>query len=187
MINTSSIEHGTNVFKMFDEDQIHEILYATFDVMRTVGFKILHKGARKMLAKAGAIVKSESVKVPEHIVQECLRLSPKGWTIFDRNGKRAMEVTGRKSYFGRGVEVVYEMAAAISGGLDSLRERPFVMAYPEPIAPMVYPDHVIDRLFAASDLRMPQIPGTAESFGTKYADQFIFIYSGQGYSRDTKK
>ena len=242
MINTSSTEHGTNVFKMFTEDQIQEIFYATFDVMRTVGFKILHGDARKMLKKAGAIVKDDSVKVPEHIVRECLRQAPKGWTIFDRTGKRAMEVTGRKSYFGtstaapntmdaytgevretllddigngakiadalsnidfvmpfgssqdvpgdacdifefpvvvsnttkpivfigysgRGVELVYEMAAAVAGGLDSLQERPFVMAYPEPIAPMVYPDHVIDRLFAAADLKMPQIPGASVMLG----------------------
>ena len=242
MINTSSVEHATFGFRMLDEDQIQEMMYATFDVMRTVGFKVLHGGARKMLAKAGAIVKGESVKVPETIVRECLRQAPKGWTIFDRTGKRAMEVTGRKSYYGtstaapntmdaitgevrptllddigrgariadaltdidfvmpfgssqdvpgnacdiyefpvvaanttkpvvfigysgRGVELVYEMAAAVVGGLDRLQERPFVMAYPEPIAPMVYPDHVIDRLFAAADLKMPQIPGASVMLG----------------------
>ena len=242
MINTSSVEHATFVFKMLDDDQIQETLYATFDVMRTVGFKVLHDGARRMLASAGAIVKDERVKVPEHIVRECLTRAPKGWTIFDRTGKRAMEVTGRKSYFGtstaapntmdaftgkirptqladigrgariadaltnidfvmpfgssqdvpgsacdiyefpevvanttkpmvfigysgKGVELVYEMAAAVAGGLDRLQERPFVMAYPEPIAPMVYPDHVVDRLFAAADLKMPQIPGASVMLG----------------------
>lgn len=242
MIDTASVEHATFGFKMLDEDQIQEMLYATFDVMRTVGFKVLHKGARKMLAQAGAVVKDESVKIPQHIVQECLRLAPKGWTIFDRTGKRAMEVTGRKSYYGtstaapntmdaytgvvrptllddigrgarladalgnidfvmpfgssqdvpgdacdiyefpvivanttkplvfisysgKGVELVYEMAAAVVGGLDRLQERPFVIAYPEPIAPMVYPDHVIDRLFAAADLRMPLIPGASVMLG----------------------
>lgn len=242
MINTGSVEHATFGFKMLDEDQIREILYAAFDVMRTVGFKVLHADARKMMAKAGAIVKDENVKVPEYILRECLNLAPKGWTIFDRTGKRALELTGRKSYFGtstaspntmdaytgevrptvlkdigngariadaldniefimpfgssqdvpgevcdlyefpvmasnttkpmvfiaysgRGVELVYEMAAAVVGGLDRLQERPFVIAYPEPIAPMVYPDHVVDRLFAAADLRMPQVPGASVMLG----------------------
>ncbi len=242
MINTGSIEHATYSFKMLDEDQIREMLYAAFDVMRTVGFKILHADARKMMAKAGAIVNDEIVKVPEYIVRESLRTAPKGWTIFDRTGKRAMEVTGRKSYYGtstaapntmdaftgefhetrledigrgariadalpnidfimpfgssqdvpgdvcdlyefpvmvqnstkpivainysgRGTELMYEMAAAVAGGLDKLQERPFVMVYPEPIAPMVYPDHVIDRLFAAADLKMPQIPGASVMLG----------------------
>lgn len=242
MINTSSVEHATFGFKMLEEDQIQEMLHATYDIMRTVGFKILHDDARKMLKQAGAVVKGERVKIPQHIIQECLRLAPKGWTIFDRTGKRAMEVGGRKSYYGtstaapntmdahtgevrptllddiglgarladglnnidfimpfgssqdvpgeacdiyefpviaanttkpvvfisysgKGVELVYEMAAAVVGGLDRLQERPFVIAYPEPIAPMVYPDHVVDRVFAAADLNMPQIPAASVMLG----------------------
>ncbi len=96
MINTSSIEDATYSFKMLVEDQIQEMLYATFDAMRSVGFQILHADARTMLAKAGAVVNNELVKAPEHIVQECLRQAPKGWTIFGRTGKRDMEVTGSK-------------------------------------------------------------------------------------------
>jgi trimethylamine--corrinoid protein Co-methyltransferase len=68
-------------------------------------------------------------------------------------------------YSGRGVELVYEMAAAVAGGLEHLQERPFVMAYPEPITPFVYPEHVVDRLFAAADLNMPQIPGASVMLG----------------------
>jgi trimethylamine--corrinoid protein Co-methyltransferase len=69
------------------------------------------------------------------------------------------------SYSGRGVELVYEMAATVAGGLDRLQERPFVIAYPEPIAPMVYPVDVVDRIFAAADVRMPQIPATSLLMG----------------------
>lgn len=69
------------------------------------------------------------------------------------------------SYSGRGVELVYEMAAAVVGGLDRLQERPFVIAYPEPISPMVYPADVVDRIFAAADLRMPQIPAPSVMMG----------------------
>lgn len=235
MIKTSSVEKATFQFRILSDDQIEEIKWAAFDVMRTVGFKVLHKEARKMLKQAGAIVREEIVKVPEHIVRECLRSAPKGWTVFDRNGKRAMEVQGRKSYFGtstaspnnqdivtgkvrptrlediargarladalehidfvmpfgssqdvpgeacdinefpaivantvkpivfigysgRGVELVYEMAATVVGGLENLQERPFVIAYPESIAPLVFPQETVDRIFAAAGLNMPQIP-----------------------------
>jgi trimethylamine--corrinoid protein Co-methyltransferase len=34
------------------------------------------------------------------VVQECLRTSPKGFVIYDRQGNRALEVEGRKSYYG---------------------------------------------------------------------------------------
>jgi len=63
-------------------------------------------------------------------------------------------------YTPRGVELVYQMAAEVAGGLDNLRERPFLMLYPEPISPLVFPADVIDRMFVAADLGMPQIPGT---------------------------
>ncbi|MGB5984723.1 MAG: trimethylamine methyltransferase family protein [Desulfobacterales bacterium] len=241
-ISTSTTEKATYRFRMLSDDQIEEIKWAAFDVLRTVGVKVRHAEARKMLKRSGAVVKEESVKVPEYIVRECLRSTPKGFTIFDRQGKRAMEVQGRKSHFGtstaspttqdartgeihptlledialgarvadgcehidfvmpfgssqdaparaidlhefpqvvanttkpivfigysgRGVARVYEMAAAVAGGLDQLQERPFVMAYPEPIAPLVYPVEVCDRIFTAADLDMPQIPGATIQLG----------------------
>jgi trimethylamine--corrinoid protein Co-methyltransferase len=64
-------------------------------------------------------------------------------------------------YTPRGVELVYEMAAEVAGGLDNLRERPFLLLYPEPISPLVFPADVVDRMFLAADLGLPQIPGTA--------------------------
>ena len=62
-------------------------------------------------------------------------------------------------YSPRGVELVYEMAAEVAGGLENLQQRPFLLAYPEPISPLVIPAEVVDRMFVAADLRMPQIPG----------------------------
>jgi trimethylamine--corrinoid protein Co-methyltransferase len=242
MINSASIEKRSAYLKILSEDQIFEIKRAVFDIMQNVGFKVLHEGARKMLKAAGAVVEDEWVRVPEFIVSECLRTVPKGWTVFDRNGDRCLEVEGRKSYYGtstaspntkdaltgeihptrvadiavgakvadalenidwvmpmgssqdvpalaadvhefeavvthttkpiifigytpRGVELVFEMAAEVAGGLEKLRERPFALLYPEPISPLVQPEDVVDRIFVAADLGMPQVPGPAVSLG----------------------
>jgi len=242
MIQTGSIEKRSVRFRVLSDDQIVEIRRTAFEVMSKVGFRIYHEGARKMLKQAGALVDGEIVKVPEHIVAECLRTAPKGWTIYDREGKRAMEVEGRKSYYGtstaspntrdalsgeihptrvadiaigakvadalanidwvmpmgsvqdvppttadvyefeavvtnttkpivfigytpRGVELVYEMAAEVAGGIDHLRQRPFLIFYPEPISPLVFPADVVDRLFVCADLAMPQIQGPTMQFG----------------------
>jgi trimethylamine--corrinoid protein Co-methyltransferase len=62
-------------------------------------------------------------------------------------------------YSPRGVELVFEMAAEVAGGLERLQQRPFLLLYPEPISPLVFPADVIDRMFVAADLNMPQIPG----------------------------
>jgi trimethylamine--corrinoid protein Co-methyltransferase len=242
MIHSASIEKQSPFLRILSEDQIYEIKRAAFDIMQNVGFKILHEGARKMLKQVGAFVKDDLVKVPEYIVLECLKTAPKGFTIYDREGHRAMEVEGRKSYYGtstaspntkdaltgeihptrvkdiaigarvadacenidwvmpmgscqdvpalaadvhefeavvtnttkpivfigyspRGTELVYEMAAEVAGGLNNLRQKPFVILYPEPISPLVQPEDVVDRIFVAADLFMPQVPGPAVQAG----------------------
>ena len=242
MVQTGSIEKQSVSFRILSDDQIEEIRRTAFEVMFKVGFRVHHGGARKMLKQAGARVNGEIVKVPEHLVMECLRTTPKGWTIYDREGNRAMEVEGRKSYYGtstaspntkdalsgeihptrvadiavgakvadalenidwvmpmgsvqdvdpkaadlyefeavvthttkpivfigytaRGVELVYEMASEVAGGIDNLRERPFLIFYPEPISPLVFPADVIDRLFVCADLSLPQIQGPTMQFG----------------------
>ncbi len=237
MIQTGSIEKRSVSFRILTDDQIVEIRRTAFEVMSKVGFRIYHEGARKMLKQAGALVVDEIVKVPEHIVSGCLSSAPKGWTIYDRGGNRAMEIEGRKSYYGtstkdafsgeihptrvadiaigakvadalpnidwvmpmgsvqdvpptvadlyefeavvtntikpivfigytpRGVALVYEMATEVAGGSDNLQQRPFVIFYPEPISPLVFPADVIDRLFVCADLAMPQIQGPTMQFG----------------------
>jgi trimethylamine--corrinoid protein Co-methyltransferase len=242
MIQPGSMEKRSVSMKILDADQIWEIRRAAMDIMFHVGFKVLHAGARKMLKQAGAVVKDERVKVPEFVVEQCLCTAPKGWTVFDRQDRRAMEVEGRKSYFGtstaspntkdaltgdihptrvadiavaarvadalenidwvmpmgsaqdvpalaadlhefeavvtntvkpivfigyspRGTELVFEMAAEVAGGLDNLKARPFVLLYPEPISPLIQPEEVVERIFIAADLGLPQVPGPAVSLG----------------------
>ena len=242
MIQSSFVENRSVSFRVLSDDQIWEIRRAAFEVLEKVGCQVLHEGAIKLLKEAGAVVKADIVKIPQFIVAECLRTTPKGFTIYDRVGNRALEVEGRKSYYGtstaspntrdvfsgsiretrvadialgakvadalpnidwvmpmgssqdvspfsadlhefeavvtntakpivfigytaRGVELVFEMAAEVAGGLDRLRERPFLILYPEPISPLVFPADVIDRMFVAADLGMPQIPGAAAQPG----------------------
>jgi trimethylamine--corrinoid protein Co-methyltransferase len=242
MIQSGATEKRSVRFSVLSDDQIAEIKQAAFEVMSKVGFSVLHEGARKMLKQAGALVNGENVKVPEHVVTECLRTAPKGWTIYDRDGNRAMEVEGRKSYYGtstasprtkdaltgeihptrvadiaigaqvadalenidwimpmgssqdvpptaadvhefeavvthttkpivfigytaRGVELVFEMASVVAGGLENLQQRPFIIFYPEPISPLVWPADVVDRLFVSADLSLPQIQGPTIQFG----------------------
>lgn len=242
MIQSSFVENRSVLFRVLSDDQIWEIKQAAFEILEKTGCNVLHEGARELLKRAGAVVRDERVRIPRHIVEECIRTAPKGFTIYDRDGRRAMEVEGRKSYFGtstaspntkdaltgeihqtrvadiaigakvadalpnidwvmpmgssqdvpalaadvhefdavvthttkpmvfigyspRGVELVYEMAAEVAGGLDQLQERPFLLAYPEPISPLVFPAEVVDRMFIAADLGMPQIPGSTTQPG----------------------
>jgi len=242
MILTNATECAPVRFRVLTDDQVYEITRASYYVMSKTGFKVLHAGARKMLKSAGCLVNGELVKVPEHVVKACLATTPKGYTIFSRDGKHAMDVEGRKSYYGtstaspntkdaytgdihptyvvdiangakvadalenidwvmpmgsvqdvpptvadlyefeavvtnttkpivfigytpKGVELVYEMASEVAGGLANLQARPFLIFYPEPISPLVHPADVIDRLFVCADLNLPQMQGPSIQFG----------------------
>jgi len=221
---------------MLTQDQVERIKRAAFRVLEEVGFKVLHVGVRKMLQSAGAMVQGESVKVPEFIVQGCLSTAPKGWSLYDRQGCRALDVSGRNSYYGtstaspntkdaltgeyhktrvedlaraarvadalenidwvmpmgsvqdvpamaaelheffatvtnttkpivflayspRGTELIYDMAAEVAGGMDILREKPFLVLYPESISPLIMPEEVADRILIAADRCLPQMMG----------------------------
>ncbi len=100
MLQTDATEKRSVSFRVLTVDQVEEIKRAVFEIMWQAGFKVYHAGAREMLKKAGAPVKGDLVKIPEHIVSECIRTAPRGYTIYDREGNRAMEVEGRKSYYG---------------------------------------------------------------------------------------
>ena len=238
MIQTNATQMAFPRFRMLTEDQISEIVAAAMDILEKIGIKVLSAEARQMFQDAGACVDGEIVRVPQFIVRRALTTAPRGWTIYNRNGERAMEVTGRKSYFGtstaspntidpltgeyretrlediarsaaiadalenidwvmpmgsaqdvpstaadvhefvavvqrttkpivfcaysgQGAKWVFDMASEVAGSPKALRERPFLVLYPEPIAPLILPDHVIERIFVAADRFLPQMMGPA--------------------------
>jgi len=238
MIQTNTTWKASPHFRMLNEDQVERIKRTAFAVLEKVGFKVLHEGVRDMMKSAGAIVQGESVKVPEFIVQGCLDTAPKGWILYDRLGNRAMDISGRNSFYGtstaspntkdaltgeyhetrvrdlalaarvadslenidwvmpmgsaqdvpaisadlhefyatatnttkpivflaytpRGTEMIYDMAAEVAGGADKLRDKPFIVLYPEPISPLVMPEESAERILIAADRCMPQMMGPA--------------------------
>lgn len=242
MIQSSFISQKSPCFSVLSEDQVYEIHRASLEVLEKTGYSILCQEAVDLLKRAGARVKDDIVKTPQHIVEQCIRQAPKGFVLYDRDGNRALEVEGRKTYFGtstaspntrdaltgeihptrvediargaliadalsnidwvmpmgssqdvpaqaaelhefeavvthtrkpivfiaystRGHQIVYEMAAQVAGGMDRLRERPFLVAYPEPITPLVYPKEVAEKLLYTAGLNMPVIAAPAGQAG----------------------
>jgi len=62
------------------------------------------------------------------------------------------------TYSPRGLQLVYEMAAIIAGGMDKLQQNPFVVSMHEPVTPLLFPEDVVERMFITADLNLPQIP-----------------------------
>ena len=243
-MNTTSPERiGSSVFmKMVTESQLDDIYDAALTVLEKTGFKMTHGSAVALCKAAGCKIEDDRVRVPRQVVEECLGLAPKGFTVYDRLGNPALDLRGRNSYYGcstgspqtrdaqtgeiraasyRDLEIgalvsdalpnidwvmpfgttqdtprhasflydfeacvtnttlpvmflsegaedtlyIQKMAAACVGGEDRLRDKPFLMAYPEPITPLFYPDEVVGRALLAADWGIPQCPGTSQIIG----------------------
>ncbi|MDJ0780871.1 MAG: trimethylamine methyltransferase family protein [Desulfosarcinaceae bacterium] len=228
--------------QLLDAEQVEALKQAALSIMATVGFRVSHGGARRLLEKAGAAVSEEIVKIPAEVVGACLATAPKGWTIFNRHGQAAMEVRGGNSYFGtstaapstmdavtgqvrptvlddirrgaaladtlenidfvmpfgsaqdvppaaadlyefeavlthtikpmailgssgRSLELIIEMASAASGGLRKLQRKPFLIAFPVHLSPLVFPANACERIMTAAGYGIPQVPSSAMQMG----------------------
>jgi len=228
--------------KILSESELDQIYEAALTVLEKTGFKMTHPTAVALCKKAGCKINGDRIRVPREVIEQCLKTAPKGFTVYDRLGNPALDLSGRNSYYGcstgsphtldaetgeirattyRDLEIgahlsdglpnidwvmpfgttqdttreasflydfeacvknttlpvmflsesvndsryIQEMAAACVGGKDRLREKPFLMAYPEPITPLFYPDEVVNRAFVAADFGIPQCPGTSQLMG----------------------
>ena len=227
---------------MVSESQLDDIYNAALTVLEKTGFILTHPEAVKLCKKVGCKIDEDRVRVPREVVEQCLASAPKGFTVYDRLGKPALDLRGRNSYYGcstgsphtldyksgkirpttfKDLEIgarvsdalpnidwvmpfgttqdtprhasflydfeacvknttlpmmflsegaedtlyIQQMAAACVGGKDALKAKPFLMAYPEPITPLNYPDEVVGRAFLAADWGVPQCPGTSQIIG----------------------
>lgn len=60
---------------------------------------------------------------------------------------------------------VLEMAAAIAGGRDALRDRPFVVPYLNPVSPLLFNPETLDKLLLAAEWGIPVVLQSAPQVG----------------------
>ncbi len=109
-------------FSILSEDQIKEIHFATLKVLNTTGIRVMDKDALEMLRAAGCRIKDGDIAlIPEWLVEECIRSAPSLVSVYNRNGQDAMQLTGSKSYFGMGTDLINTY------DLDSGEMRPSVL------------------------------------------------------------
>lgn len=57
----------------------------------------------------------------------------------------------------KGTEYIIQMAEHIAGGADSLREKPFIIHYIEPISPLVISSDAVDKLIVSIEKNIPVV------------------------------
>lgn len=141
MIHSKQLLHMTLGMSVLSDNQKNELHRRTLEVLRRTGVKVLTPEVRKKLANAGCWVDEERVRMPPHLVDWAIDAAPQTVQLSDRNGKAAMCLEGRKSYYGTGSDTPYvldaytgerrtavlEDIANVSTLIDALENLDFVM------------------------------------------------------------
>ena len=94
-------------YRLLTPDQIKAIHTATLELLETIGVKVHHDEARQMLAGAGCRVKDDNlVLFPNWLVEDAIQSAPSRITIYDRLGREAMRLEGRRVHYGMGTDLI---------------------------------------------------------------------------------
>lgn len=229
-------------FQFLSPAQREEIHYATVEVLKRTGVRVGNRQAVELLKSAGADVSDGNlVRIPLHLIQWALDKAPAQFTFYNREGSPALQVGGRRTYFGTGSGTLYaydqngvrrrtrqqdivnavrvadylpnidfvmsmgtisdcderisdilefeamvkntskpfmmttcnfetckkviDMAAAVAGGFDELKRKPFLGFYNQPIAPLRHIEDSLEKTFYCCDTGLPVFYGGGGHFG----------------------
>ncbi len=102
-----------------DKQRLHQ---AACHILSRVGMDIFHDKALNLLGAVGCALKGQRrVTIPAELVEKAIQSAPKSIKIFDRAGQEAMDLGGRRTYFGTGSDLLYAF------DLDTGERRPAVL------------------------------------------------------------
>ncbi|MGD2144445.1 MAG: trimethylamine methyltransferase family protein [Anaerolineae bacterium] len=111
MINSRQVTHTTPGLQLLSQDQKQKVHQATLEVLRRTGVKVLVAEVRNLLEKAGCWLDGERVRIPPHLIDWAIRVAPSRVVLCDRDGEPAMELEGRKGYYGTGSDTPFVIDA----------------------------------------------------------------------------
>jgi trimethylamine--corrinoid protein Co-methyltransferase len=85
--------------------QCQKLYYACLEVLERSGVRLYDDEALGLMRRAGlAVEEGNRVHIPAGLVEKALSTVPKRLVIYDRLGRPAMRLEGRRAYFGAGSE-----------------------------------------------------------------------------------
>ena len=96
-------------FEILTDAQKEKLVDTAYRIMEEIGMNIHLPEAVELLQKAGCNVAEDGIRVyiPRDVTKKAIDSAPAGIQIYDRNGKEAMLLEGRNSYFGPGPTCPY--------------------------------------------------------------------------------
>jgi trimethylamine--corrinoid protein Co-methyltransferase len=111
MINSDFSAQVTPGLRLLSEGQKQAIHSATLELLRRVGVNVLVPEVRSLLKKAGCWVDGERVQIPPHLIEWAIRTAPGRVVLCNREGRPALELEGRKGYYGTGSDTPFVIDA----------------------------------------------------------------------------
>ena len=98
------------IIRFLSEADRRQIYRAALQVLGETGMTVLHGEARSLLQTAGCAVEADDrVRIPESLVRRAVETAPSSIALFNRQGQRAMDLGGYRSYFGTGSDLIYSL------------------------------------------------------------------------------
>ncbi|MHA2007341.1 MAG: trimethylamine methyltransferase family protein [Promethearchaeota archaeon] len=94
-------------YKLLSEEQIEQIHLGSLEILADIGVQVSHEEGLKLLEKNDCIIEDNNmVRIPNELVEECVRSAPSIISIYNRNGEETMKLGGDNIYFGLGTDLL---------------------------------------------------------------------------------
>ncbi len=147
-MSDSSMEIGAGRVSFLTEEQKQRIYDAALGILSEIGMVVLHDEGEAVMLDGGCVKDDDGlIHVSAELVERARSTVPASFMVYDRAGEPAMDLGGRRAYFGNGSDVMHlhdlETGERRLGRLedvgeaarlcDALPEIDFVMsgAYPD--------------------------------------------------------
>lgn len=88
--------------RFLSKAEIERIHDATLSVLENTGLRARSELIMNVFQKAGASVKEGTIKIPSHMVNDCVKKAPKKVALYGRNPDYDMALENGRVYFGMG-------------------------------------------------------------------------------------
>lgn len=91
--------------RFLSTDNAEEIHSTAMEILEDIGQRVMHPEAIELLKTAGCEIEGDTVKISSELVKQCVESAPKNISVFNREGEPAMDLGGRRAYFGTGSDL----------------------------------------------------------------------------------
>jgi trimethylamine--corrinoid protein Co-methyltransferase len=104
----SSKEIGAGRVSFLTDEQKQRVYATALHILSDIGMVVLHEEGEQVMLDAGCGKDADGrVHVPAALVAQARESVPASFVVYDRAGEPAMDVGGRRSYFGNGSDVMH--------------------------------------------------------------------------------